>query len=370
MSTVVEKCPGCGYVLKYNVEKQNWSCEYCKKTYQLEELSNKEIENISPLDSYSCPNCGAAILCNGDSITSDCLYCSSPVIIQNRISGDFKPNFILPFAHSKEDIKDVFHNTKLFLHEKQYFQKENIVSIEGMYVPYWLVSSEVSVSLHGTIMKDKDRTLYFRRKGTISFKRVPIVAKTSLLEEDLFQLEPFDYSKLKPFRHSYLSGFYAEKYDTSKDEAYENEMKMRLEKTSLEKILRYGKNFHESDLFSKKISIFNSSFEYALVPIWILKVNYKGKVYRNYINDQNLKIAGSMPKSSIKSILFNILLITLMIVGTLFCYWINALLGTLFIVISTIAMGSFFGFTNKKNRIDKIYQSGVVNLIENSEEFH
>lgn len=114
-------------------------------------------------------------------------------------------------------------------------------------------------------------------KEQLVLKRVPIVAKTSLLEEDLFQLEPFDYSKLKPFRHSYLSGFYAEKYDTSKDEAYENEMKMRLEKTSLEKILRYGKNFHESNLFSKKISIFNFSFEYALVPIWILKVNYKEK---------------------------------------------------------------------------------------------
>lgn len=371
MNTVTEKCPGCGYILKYNIEKKKWSCEYCGRDFALEELENQKITESKELDSYYCPNCGAEILCNHNDITSDCLYCGSPVIIGSRIAGEFKPDFILPFEHSKEAMKQIFkelHSERL-LSTKKYFKKGDIISIEGMYVPYWLVSSEVSVSFHGTAQKDKGRLLHFRRSGSISYKRVPAVGKTALLNKDLSQLEPFDYSKLKPFRYSYLSGFYAEKYDTSKDEIYKEEVKERLERASLQKLLTYGKNFYEHQIFSKNINIFCTDYEYALVPIWILKVKYKGKIYDHYINDQNLKVAGRTANSILKSVLLVVISVALSLGGTLFLLKVAPVFGALFYIFILLLASYLDNRKRNREKMDKIYISGIVNVTDNSEEY-
>ncbi len=367
MSVVTERCPGCGHHLEYDVKSKKMICEYCKKEYVIEELSLKDIDTRN-IESYHCPNCGADILCTNQDITSNCVYCDSPVILGDRISGEFQPDYIIPFEHTKEEIIGAFSQSsfrKLFP-VTQYFKKENIISLEGMYIPYWLVSSEVSVFLNGAIPKDDNMLCFFERRGTMSFDKVPAVAKTTLKKEDLATLEPFNYSNLKPFLYPYLSGFYAEKYDTSETSTYEQEMKDRMEKVALYKISRAGKNRYEKNISHKKIKIFCSKFDYALVPIWILKVRYKGKVYTNYMNDQNFHLAGNIPtltkkKKMIKVIIFIIFILFFFIAGIF-----NKIFWLILILFPTISIAK----KPKRQSMDEKYIDGVVNIIEDSESIH
>lgn len=366
MSVIVEKCLSCGSPLEYDVDTQQWICEYCKKEYHIEDLNEKEFSQTNPLESYHCPNCGADILCDKDTITSNCLYCDSPVIIQDRISGDFRPNFIIPFEHSKEEIKKAFKNAYFNgrLTEPQYFKEENIVSIEGMYVPYWLVNSEVSVNLEGRQEKSKRNIIYFKRRGSITFKRVPAVAKTTLEKERFRELQPFDYSKLQPFHYAYLSGVYAEKYDASKDEIYEQEVKKRLEDVSFSEMLAYGTVYPENAIRKKVINIFWTKFEYVLVPIWILKVNYNGKIYTNYMNDQNFYMGGEAPVAQPKKI-YKIVQYMLEVFTIFFLLLDNKVMMIVFMIL--LLFVTFSNRSIRKRDTDKDYISGSIIMIENTE---
>lgn len=365
MIVIVEKCPSCGAPLEYDSEHQKWICKYCQKEYEIEDLSDKEIRR-EETRCYHCPNCGADIICNQDNITSNCLYCDSPVIIEDRIIGDFKPDYIIPFIHTEEEVKNAFkssNSTKDNPSEK-YFRKENIISIKGMYVPYWLVSSEVSVAIEGDWHKSKHSLSHFRRKGTVSFKRIPVVAKTTLSPKEFQFLEPFDYTKLKPFHYAYLSGLYAEKYNSSKDDVYEKEIKERLEKVSLTALCLEGTAYPEKDISTKKINIFWTKFEYAFVPIWIIKVKYNGKVYTNYLNDQNFYIGGEIPVSTSKKSheIIQSFLILAIVLLFLFQQQMSAIIALALFFVNTISFK-----TGKKKKRKQNYISGAVIITENSE---
>lgn len=365
MIVIVEKCPNCDAPLEYDSEHQKWICKYCQKEYEIEDLGDKEIRREESR-CYHCPNCGANIICSHDNITTNCLYCDSSVIIEDRIVGDFKPDYIIPFTHTEEEVIDAFKssNSTEDNPSEKYFRKENIVSIKGMYVPYWLVSSEVSVAIEGDWHKSKRSVSHFRRKGTVSFKKIPVVAKTTLSSKEFQALEPFDYTKLKPFHYAYLSGLYAEKYDSSKDDVYENEIKERLEKVSLTELRSEGTIYPEEDITTKKINIFWTKFEYAFVPIWIIKVKYNGKIYTNYLNDQNFYIGGEIPISPSRKSREIIQVFLILSIALLFLFKeeMSAILALALLFANTISFKS-----SKKRKRKQKYISGALIITENSE---
>ena len=78
MKTVQYKCPNCGGELKFNAEKQLFSCEYCLSDFTEEQVKQifkkneetdlseknadkavKDFEEHTNL--YTCPSCGAEI---------------------------------------------------------------------------------------------------------------------------------------------------------------------------------------------------------------------------------------------------------------------------------------------------------------------
>ena len=122
MNTVQYKCPNCGAELTFDPEHQNFSCEYCDSTYTEAEMQqlyqnmeqqadqqadasaetlesetdDKAFENETRL--YTCQNCGAQIIAEAETSATFCYYCHTPVVLAGRLTGEYKPAYVLPFA--------------------------------------------------------------------------------------------------------------------------------------------------------------------------------------------------------------------------------------------------------------------------------
>lgn len=342
MNVISHNCPTCSAALTFDVDTQNWTCDYCKTSFTITELMNyhksRRNSETQSMHGYVCDNCGADIVTYDDSISSMCVYCNSPIIIKDRIEGEYKPDLISPFTHTKEDIIKEFLRLKedRGLVPKNFFNKKNIVSVNGIYIPLFVVTCEVSASLHGDGVVNKDFRSSFIRKGTMQLKDVPADALSTIDDLYIRALEPFDYNKLKKFEYPYLAGMSAEAYDTSKEEVYEQQIMERIEEAAYEQLLKSGKKYFSYEILSKEIKTFCSEFKHALVPIWCIHIKYGNKDYVYYINDQNLKIAGTFPVSTIKETilyLFTILLnLFLIVCGRLF----DAPISYFIIIVGTI----------------------------------
>ena len=64
------------------------------------------------------------------------------------------------------------------------------------------------------------RTKYYRinRAAKIAYDGVPADGSKKIEDSLMTAIEPFDYTKFEQFQMSYLSGFFADKYDVTKDE--------------------------------------------------------------------------------------------------------------------------------------------------------
>lgn len=71
-------------------------------------------------------------------------YCHNPVVLKGRLSGDFKPDRIIPFKLSREQAVSAFMDKtkgKKFL-PKDFLSNSNIEKMTGVYFPYWYIDTQ------------------------------------------------------------------------------------------------------------------------------------------------------------------------------------------------------------------------------------
>jgi len=323
MSLTKFKCKNCLAELAFNPATQKWDCEYCHSSFSLEELSDIEqsfedsvnqgeqppvVEELKEDDLvvYQCPNCGAEILADKDTSATFCLYCKHPTVIPQQFRGDFKPQYIIPFMITKEEAIAEFErmiSKKRFI-SKDFKNKKTLSEIKGIYVPFWLYSvlakgkgsydcENVTTSTSGNM--ETIRTDYYTafREMEVFFSQIPIDASEKMDDSLMTSVEPYYYAKMVPFKSSYLAGFFSERYSTSKDVA-ENRARERAQNSFL-KCMDDSVNFSSKRRISQQVDCSDSVREYALLPVYIITVKYKGKPYIYAINGQTGKVAGNIP---------------------------------------------------------------------------
>ena len=115
MDTYMYKCPNCGSGMEYDAQTHIFHCDYCRSDFTAEELEERRIkaeqrqaekEEASMDDSpdvYSCPSCGAEIITDETTAATYCYYCHNPVVLSGKLSGEFKPDYIIPFKFDRQD---------------------------------------------------------------------------------------------------------------------------------------------------------------------------------------------------------------------------------------------------------------------------
>lgn len=319
MEVLDHECPSCGANLPFNPKSQRWDCLYCGHSYALEELEEieKKREKASdasvPMDEYTCSNCGAQIIADENTSATFCVYCGSSSIIKSQFKGEFKPSKIIPFKKTKAQVVEAFKRFskgKLFA-PKNFTDVKNLEKVTGVYIPFWVYDSDVSANMTATAKKirtwrsgdyvyTKTDNYLATRTGTMSYEKVPVDGSKKFDDDTMDSVEPFDYTGLKDFNMSYLSGFLSEKYDVSKEEA-KNRAYNRIKNSTSDELKSTVTGYSSVVVSSLDCQINDSKVEYMLLPVWMLNIKYKDKMYMFAMNGQTGKMVGNIPIDSKKA---------------------------------------------------------------------
>ncbi len=319
-------CPNCSAPLEFSSESQHIHCNSCESNFTIEEIheymkkkgledskedikwSDKNPEHIDEsFKEYNCPSCGAKVICDENTTSTECVYCGNPQIIPKTAQGMFKPDYIIPFKFDKKAAKEAlrnFYKGKRLLPNN--FKSENrIDSIQGLYVPFWLFNCKGKADINYSCTtvsawSDGDynytRTSFYdvERAGDMEFIRIPADGSTKMPDEYMEAIEPFDYSDFKKFDLGYLAGYLSDKYDVESKECtprINERIKASMDATFKNTVRGYAT---VSPRFSD-VNIEGQDIEYVLLPVWILTTKYKDKPYTFAMNGQTGELVGNLP---------------------------------------------------------------------------
>jgi len=340
------KCPDCGADMIFDSATGGLHCSSCGHEEKIEGYQ-KEYESYEPhfhnatfededTRQYQCRNCGAVLFTEKRTSAAICSFCGSPMILGDRLTGNYAPTKVIPFSISKEEAEKAFHKwcKKLRFSPKEFAEGSRIKEITGMYVPFWLydLRGQGEAHLHCTRThifnrgdEEVTETSHFDvyRQVDLTLKDVPADASEKMADNLMDSLEPFDYSAMKEFQTPYLAGFLSEKYSFT-----DKEMLPRVTKRAneyMDEFIRSTVQGYDSVTFENRdYHIGQLSSEYALFPVWMVYYDYNDAEYTFAMNGQTGKLAGDPPRS-VPKIATSIGLLTLFIF--LVCRFITILSG-------------------------------------------
>ena len=341
MANIDLKCPCCGGPLNFDNKSQNIVCPYCDSEFSAKDLENYNddlasdqqedtswdesmvqaytSDEMKGMKIYTCNSCGGEIICEETTASTACPYCGNNMVVTKEVSGDLKPNLIIPFKKDKNNAIESF--TK-FLRKKPLlpssFSKTNTIEeVKSLYVPFWVFDADVTgkVRYRGEITRRWEdsnyrykETSYYSlvRGGGVGFEHVPVDGSKKMEDQLMESIEPFTWSETKEFNVGYLAGYAADRYDVSKEETFERAT-VRFRQGTEQAFRRDIHGYENVTVSDSNLQLSNTETRYVLYPVWTLNVKWKEKDFHFGMNGETGKIAGNLPISVPKFMLFFLL---------------------------------------------------------------
>ena len=348
------QCPACTGPLHYSAKSGKLACDYCGSSFDVAEIealyARKEAEAAAAkqaadakaeaaqaakaeaaeaaaasggwdtsdlsrdwgaeadgLRVYSCPSCGAELICDQSTAATACPYCGNPAIVPGQFSGALRPDYILPFRLSKDDAVQALrahYKGKPFL-PRSFTAANHIEQIQGVYVPFWLFdggaegaasyrASNTNVFETGDYEITETRHYHVVRAGSLAFEKIPVDASSKMPDDHMDSIEPFDYAQLRPFSTAYLPGYLADKYDVTIDDSRDRadtRCRETLAQALRDTVTGYGACVTERE----DIALRRGKVHYALLPVWMLSTKWRGQDFLFAMNGQTGKLVGDLP---------------------------------------------------------------------------
>ena len=348
------QCPACTGPLHYSAKSGKLECDYCGSSFDVAEIealyARKEAEAAAAkqaadakaeaaqaakdeaaeaaaasggwdtsdlsrdwgaeadgLRVYSCPSCGAELICDQSTAATACPYCGNPAIVPGQFSGALRPDYILPFRLSKDDAVQALrahYKGKPFL-PRSFTSANHIEQIQGVYVPFWLFdggaegaasyrASNTNVFETGDYEITETRHYHVVRAGSLAFEKIPVDASSKMPDDHMDSIEPFDYAQLRPFSTAYLPGYLADKCDVTIDDSRDRadtRCRETLAQALRDTVTGYGACVAERE----DIALRRGKVHYALLPVWMLSTKWRGQDFLFAMNGQTGKLVGDLP---------------------------------------------------------------------------
>jgi len=354
------KCPNCGSNLTLNADTQKLECPFCGASFDPKELEvtvgeleepaavevepqvsgakaadeqhaqaeqNGESEAVHEQTEFICNACGAKIITDSHTAATFCAFCGSPALVGKRLTEEFKPQYMIPFKISREAAEEAFIKWagKGKWTPFGFVSRKSVSKMTGLYVPFWLFDIKATVDAEGTGdtvsysgSYKTTETFDFERKGDLQWKHVPLDGETRIDDALMEAIEPFDFRALIPYDYRYLPGFYADRYDQSPQDLAARATKRGLD--GLDKSLRESlKGVYDRYSIKKNRSRIDSmEASYALLPVWFMSYKYRNKYYYFTMNGQTGEVAGTIPVSPVKKMMFFFIVLGILAVITRF----------------------------------------------------
>lgn len=263
---------------------------------------------------YYCGSCETNLI--SETNLKNCIFCNSElqdIIKKNSI----KYNYIIPFKKTKKDFISLVKkhiSKKVFISSKFNISK-NINNIFGIYVPVWFfdfeTNGEVSFECKKITKFKSKKNKYVKTDshlvtigGSMNFSNVEVYT-SKIYKHEIFN--SFNYNELKDFDNSYLNDYILEQQNLKiKDTINLGELSVK--EMFIKKLQKEIKQYDSCNIQDSSINLNNIKKHCVLVPLWIFRVNYKGKVYNIVCNGESGKIFEDIPISKKKIFLIWLLL--------------------------------------------------------------
>lgn len=330
MEVVQYKCPNCGANLEFQAAAQMFGCKYCDSSFTSEQLSEiypkqefhrldvqepektkEELEQEAQFAEYNalynCPSCGAAVVTDNTTSATKCVYCNSPVILTGRLSGDYKPSKLIPFKIIRREAEQKLaeYCKKRWFLPGGFKRGAALNEIKSIYVPYWISDCLTGGSITanckrirswstGNYRYTETKEYIAVRDGDMKFSGIPHDASSRADDTLMECIEPFNYNEITDFKMSYLSGYLAEKYDITREQAAPR-IRERAVTGAVDVMKSSIVGYSTVTVVQNNVDIRSHQWQHYLLPVWFLTYDYKGAKYFFAVNGQTGKFAGNLP---------------------------------------------------------------------------
>lgn len=340
-------CPNCVGQVMYDPKREKMVCLSCGWEATQEEFSKLEgrekydRENATPVirtwetkpepewmrdevefmetNIYHCKTCGAELMLTGTEASTFCSYCGAATIVFDRVSKEARPKRIIPFKLTQEQ---ALASIKKHFAKGSYIPSKirelTVDKVHAIYMPYWLFDTYIRRSMTVEASTHEDGTFEYIRDASCRYKEVTLDASRRLHNEMSRRLEPFRTEELVDFDVAYLSGFYADRYDVTKEAlktANEKRCREYLDDAILDTCPRVNKRTIGSMSNYKKKNVREECqieyVEYALLPAYFVNLKYDTGRELVMVNGQTGKVVANLPyekKQIVKKFLMNSLI--------------------------------------------------------------
>ena len=318
------KCPNCDGAVEFNAKEQMIKCPWCGTEFDValfasdpeceapdsmewESASESEWKDEDGAYRFVCNSCGGEIITDETTAATRCPWCDNPVVMSGRVSGEIKPDYVIPFKLDKKEAVEALkkHVSSKKLVPKAFRDENKIEEIRGIYVPFWIYDTETSANIKYRATRTRfwsdshynyTETTYYSvvRGGSLAFNKIPIDASTKLENDITESIEPFDFSEAVDFESAYLAGYLADKYDVPSVDC-EGRINQRVKRSVEDAFESTVVGYTSVTTEHSSVKLLNPKVKYALFPMWILNTKWQGNTYTFAMNGQTGKFVGDLP---------------------------------------------------------------------------
>ncbi|MCR5286714.1 MAG: hypothetical protein K6D93_02080 [Saccharofermentans sp.] len=352
------KCPNCSGNLKFDPDTQKLGCDFCGASFDpslfeakidelvtdapapaatetqpagpAEQVTTEVSEALGPSDEvkpgehqtnvnegeqveFVCNSCGARVVTDKNTSATFCAFCGSPAMVGQRLTNEFRPQYMIPFKVSRQKAEEAF--LKWAGRGKWtpfgFVSKENVKKLTGLYVPFWLFNIKAHIDVEGTAEDvsysgDKQITAHYeiKRMGDVEWKNIPLDGETRIDDKLMEAIEPFNFANMIPYDYDYIPGFYADRYDQDAQALAKRATDRGI--AGMDQVIKksIGKKYDRHKITRNRSTITSMAANYALLPVWFMSYKYHNQMYYFAMNGQTGEVAGKVPVSTVKKTAF------------------------------------------------------------------
>lgn len=300
-------CPGCGSMMRFDIETQRLKCEYCGNSVDPKDhpkaAADAKHESYD-MTIYSCPQCGGEIMAGENEATGFCTYCGATLELHGRLTEALKPHKIIPFKVTKDRCKQSYAEAtkKVWCMPKELTDPDKLERFRGIYLPYWVyqIQQQGPVNLDGSRTSGSYEELcHVKFNLDADYNWMLYDASSSFADELSDAIKPYDQKYAVDFSTAYLSGFFADIADVDCD-VYMEDAIDEANSLTTEGIPKQGgqladMNFTEPENPTLAYHTELTSIKRAMVPVWFLTWRDKDRVAYAAVNGQSGKVVADYP---------------------------------------------------------------------------
>ena len=295
------------------------------------------VENIEPVvdDShqqfyvFKCMKCSSVFGKYGSNEINSCVYCGSTSL--DTIDGDSEEiPYMLPFNYSLDDAINKYKDYIKFnpLIPGEFKNKKTISSISKVFVSSELFDIKLSgdVSFFAgdkKVNEGKEELKKFDVKNTVNFdfKDVLMCGNSKISMPIFLGISNFDFQQIKNYDSNLIGDGNILYSDLSPMDISNFASNMVMDYSL--NVIRKNVNHQLKKVNKNNIKVDFSNNKSVLVPLYLLNVNYKGKVYTYIMNGSTGKTTMKLVYGKKEIIIFSIIIFVLIfIISFLFVYFI------------------------------------------------